>query len=516
MKNFFKRIFKEIERFILNRRTQVIMLLIIQLVIMGLLLWGLSGYSAIFSFGLSLISLFVVVYIVNTRVKPGYKLSWMALILTIPIFGGLFYLILKLQSSSGAMKRNRDYYEELRRKQLVQDGDTIEHFFKDFPDYHNQINYMSGTAGYPIYKNTETHFLTPGEEFFPVFIAELEKAKKFIFLEFFILADGYMWETTLEILKRKASEGVDVRLMYDDIGSMFTLPDGFDKTLEPYGIKCRAFNRFRPLWSSVQNNRDHRKIMVIDGEVAFTGGVNLADEYINKKERFGYWKDCAVMLRGEAVWSFTVTYLQLWDRVHSITEDFLPYRCEFPELPDALGYVIPYADSPDDDENVAEHAYMQMITQAKNYLYIETPYLIIDDSMMSAIILAAKSGVDIRIITPGIPDKKLIFMATRSYYLPLIKAGVKIYEYTPGFIHSKVAVSDDECAAVGTPNFDFRALYLHYECGALMYGTQTVQDVKKDFLDLLPQCHEVTEEEMKMSFPVRVFQSFLRLFAPFL
>ncbi len=516
MKAFFHRVFKAIERFILNRRTQVVALLIIQLAIMGLIIWLLSGYSVIFSLLLSLISLFVVVYIVNTRVKPGYKLSWMALILTFPIFGGLFYLVLKLQSSSGAMKRNREYYDLLKDKYLSQDPETKDHFFEDFPDYHNQVNYMSGTAGYPIFRNTTTEFLTPGEEFFPRFTAELEKAEKFIFLEFFILADGYMWETTLEILKRKAAEGVDVRLMYDDIGSMFNLPDGFDKTLEPYGIKCIAFNRFRPLWSSVQNNRDHRKIMIIDGEVAFTGGVNLADEYINKKARFGYWKDCAVMLRGDAVWSFTVTYLQMWDRVHGITEDFLPYKREFPALEDAEGYVLPYADAPDDVENVSEHAYMQMITQAKRYLYIETPYLIIDDSMMSALILAAKSGVDIRIITPAIPDKKLVFMTTRSYYLPLLKAGVKIYEYTPGFIHSKVVVSDDECAAVGTPNFDFRALYLHFECGTLMYGTKTVQQTKKDFLDMLDQCHEVTVPEMERNFPVRVFQSFLRLIAPFL
>lgn len=516
MKRFFHRIYKAIERFILNRRTQVVFLLLIQLAMMGLVVWLLSGYSVIYSLLLSLVSLLVVVYIVNTRVKPGYKLSWVALILTFPIFGGLFYLILKLQSSSGAMKRNREYYESLGNKYLIQDQEVLERFHREFPDYYNQINYMTKTAGYPVYQNTVTEFLTPGEEFFPRFIAELEKARKFIFLEFFILADGYMWETTLEILKRKAAAGVDVRLIYDDIGSMFNLPDGFDKTLEPYGIKCKAFNRFRPLWSSVQNNRDHRKIMVIDGEVAFTGGVNLADEYINRKSRFGHWKDSAVMLRGDAVWSFTVTYLQMWDRIHGIAENFLPYRNESRIIADAGEYVLPYADAPDDVENVSEHAYMQMITQAKRYLYIETPYLIIDDSMMSALILAAKSGVDIRIITPAIPDKKLVFMTTRSYYLPLLKAGVKIYEYTPGFIHSKVVISDDERVAVGTPNFDFRALYLHFECGTLIYGGRTVEQAKNDFLGMLPLCREMTVSDMERHLPVRVFQSFLRLFAPFL
>lgn len=510
-----RRFIDKIKKLLLNRRTTVVVLLLMQLAVLFLTIWGASEFSRAFTIAFRLISVIVAVYIVNTRAKPGYKLSWLALILSFPIFGGLFYLLLKLQGSSGKFYRSRAHYDAWKSDNLKQDPDCAAEFSRLYPSRVTQLEYMSGTAGYPLFRNTETVFLTPGEEFFSHFIEELEKAEKFIFLEFFILDDGYMWDKTFEILVRKASEGVDIRLMYDNIGSLFTLPDGFYKTLEPFGIKCATFNEFKPLWSSVQNNRDHRKIMVIDGKVAFTGGVNLADEYINERQRFGYWKDCALMLRGDAIWSFTFTFLQMWNRVHGTEEDVSVYKIPQPVISAADGFVLPYADDPGDDENVSEHVYMQIITQAKKYLYIETPYLIIDDSMMSALILAAKSGVDVRIVTPSIPDKKLVFMTTRSYYLPLIRGGVKIYEYTPGFIHSKAVVSDDEVATVGSPNFDFRSLYLHFECGTVLYGNKTVTDVRDDFFDILKDCHEITEEEMQRHLPVRIFQSILRLLAPF-
>ena len=510
-----RRFIARIKKIVLSRRTVVVFFLLIQILIIVFSVWGASAYSRIATAVLTTISVLVAVYIINTRAKPGYKLSWLALILSVPVFGGLFYLILKLQEFNRPMRRNRKHYEALKPLYLSQDTALREKACREFPVRETQINYLTGKAGYPLYDNTETQFLTPGEEFFKAFIAELEKAEKFIFLEFFILDSGYMWDRTFDILTRKAAEGVDVRLMYDNIGSLFTLEDGFYRTLAPFGIKCATFNEFRPFWSSVQNNRDHRKIMVIDGKVAFTGGVNLADEYINKKERFGYWKDCALLLRGDAVWSFTVTFLQMWNRVHGTEEDFSAFRYDSGRAENAVGYVIPYADDPENDDNVCEHVYMQMINSSRKYMYIETPYLIIDDSMMSALILASKSGVDVRIITPSIPDKKLVFMTTRSYYLPLLKEGIRIYEYTPGFIHSKVAVSDDEIVTVGSPNFDFRSLYLHYECGAVMYGTGCVKSAKEDFIEVLSKSREITVRDMKKNFIRRFFQSFLRLFAPF-
>ena len=368
-----------------------------------------------------------------------------------------------------------------------------------------------------MYDNSKTEYFAPGEKFFPVFMEELKKAKEFIFLEFFIIdADDRMWKDVREVLKRKAAEGVEVRVMYDDLGCLGTVPNDYKNTLAQMGIKCTVFNPFKPLWSSVQNNRDHRKITIIDGKIAFTGGVNLADEYINKKRRFGYWLDCAASVKGEAVNSFTVMFLELWSAANFKEEDFAPYLRTTPKNTYADGYILPYSDSPTDDENVCEHVYMQILNNAKRYVYIETPYFIIDDSMLSAFILAAKSGVDIRIITPAIPDKKLVHMTTRSYYDVLIAAGVRIYEYTPGFIHSKLVVSDDDTAAVGTANFDFRSLYLHYECGELVFNSSAVDVIKKNFLDTLSQCREITKEDTERNIFVRFGQSVLRIIAPLL
>ena len=318
------------------------------------------------------------------------------------------------------------------------------------------------------------------------------------------------------LISLNASEGVEVRIMYDDLGCIGAVPDDYTKTLAEMGIKCTVFNPFRPFWSSVQNNRDHRKITVIDGKTAFTGGINLADEYINEKERFGYWLDSAVSLKGEAVNSFTVMFLELWNGSNRLKEDFSLYLRHTPKGTYADGYILPYADAPTDDENVCEHVYMQIINNAKHYVYIETPYFIIDDSMLSAIILAAKSGVDIRIITPAVPDKKLVHMTTRSYYDALIKAGVRVYEYTPGFVHSKLVVSDDDTATVGTANFDFRSLYLHYECGELIFNSSAVEAIKQDFLNALPLCREIKKEDTKRNIFVRFGQSVLRIIAPLL
>ena len=325
-----------------------------------------------------------------------------------------------------------------------------------------------------------------------------------------------MWGSILEVLKRKASQGVTVRLIYDDMGCFFTLPKDYPAQLKKYGIQCAVFNPFRPVLTVKQNNRDHRKIAVIDGKVAFTGGINLADEYINAIEKHGHWKDAAVMLKGKAAWSFTLIFLQMWGMCTGTDEDygaFYPWKNQGCPIA-AKGFVQPYADSPTDTENVGEHVYLQILNNAKEYVYINTPYLIVDDSMLSALCLAAKSGVDVRIVTPHRWDKWAVHMTTRSYYRELIKAGVKVYEYTNGFIHSKTFVSDDRTATVGTTNLDFRSLYLHFECGALLYETDAVMEVKEDFLQTLDICQEVTEKDYKANVVVRLFQDILRLFAP--
>ena len=333
---------------------------------------------------------------------------------------------------------------------------------------------------------------------------------------YFIIQEGAMWNDILKILIKKAQSGVLVRIIYDDMGCFLLLPKNYPEQLKKYGIECIVFNPFKPFLTVKQNNRDHRKIAVIDGKTAFTGGINLADEYINAIEKFGHWKDCAVMIQGDATWSFTVMFLQMWELCKNEPEDYQKYYpYENSTYTDkTTGYVQPYADSPMDTENVGEHVYLQIINNAKDYVYIYTPYLIIDDSMVSALTLAAKSGIDVRIITPHKWDRWVVHMTTRSYYRELIKAGVKIYEYSKGFLHAKTFVSDDMTATIGTTNLDFRSLYLHFECGVWLYNTTAVMELKNDFLHTLKECQPITLKECTPNLFLRFFQDILRLFAP--
>ena len=328
-----------------------------------------------------------------------------------------------------------------------------------------------------------------------------------------------MWRTILDILEEKVKEGVDVRLIYDDMGCLTTLPHKYYETLRKKGIKCQVFNPFRPILNIIQNNRDHRKFCIIDGYVGFTGGVNLADEYINQKERFGHWKDTAVMLKGEAVWNMTAMFLHMWNvitnnREDNSLEEYLPHVWH-PEPFVGDGYVQPFCDSPLDNETVGENVYLNIINRARRYVYICTPYLVIDNEMMTALCLAAKSGVDVRLMTPGIPDKKLVFLLTQSYYEQLLEAGVKIYEYQPGFLHAKSFVCDDKIGVVGTINLDYRSLYLHFEDGVWIYRNKVIYDIRQDFTDTLDYCKPVTLEFCRgRNIVIRAMQSVMRLFAP--
>ena len=349
-------------------------------------------------------------------------------------------------------------------------------------------------------------------------ISEMEKAKRYIFFEYFIVDQGVMWNRMLDTLVKKVEEGVDVRMIYDDVGSMFLLPGDFENRMESLGIKCMAFNKFRPVVSVVMNHRDHRKILVIDGHTAFTGGINLADEYINQKERFGHWKDTGVMLKGRGVWSFTVMFLEMWNAFRTDTgkfEDFRPCEEELENMieAEAGSFVQPFSDSPLDSEPVGENVYIEILSQARKYVYIFTPYLIIDNELQSALCLAAKRGVDVRIVTPGIPDKKLVFRITRSNYMPLLRAGVRIYEYSPGFIHAKSYVSDDRIGAVGTINMDYRSLFLHFECGTLIYGGKTLINLRDDSLETISVSREIKAQDMNQGFFASLFDAVMRVFA---
>lgn len=505
-------------KIIFNRTTVCIIGIVLQVGYLVSLFWTL-GTAYTYSYALFVVlGLCISIAIVNSDMNPSYKIAWIIVILTFPIFGVMFYIFFGNSRSGSRLRRRMNKYNEDERLLLTQKPESLEGLCGDSPDAKKQARYLLMYGGYPSYQNTSTEYFPIGEAKFEALVRELNKAERFIFMEYFIIQEGKMWNTILEILERKVKEGVDVRVVYDDIGCLFTLPYKYDRKLEAMGIQCRVFNKFKPIWSAKMNNRDHRKILIIDGHTAFNGGINLADEYINAYPKHGHWKDSAVMLKGEAVWSFTVMFLTMWNYLTASkpasTDAFMP-RPQDIEPYKSDGFVIPFTDSPLDNEPVGENVYLNIINSATKYVYITTPYLIIDNEMYTALVLAAKSGVDVRIITPHIADKWFVHAVTRANYKSLAKHGVKIYEYTPGFIHAKNFVSDDTTAVVGTINLDFRSLYLHFECGTWMYKTDCIADVKKDFLETLEKCQEVTYEECKnVNIFVRMVRALLRLFAP--
>lgn len=491
-------------------------LILIQIGFLVFAVWKLSGYFVYWYISCVLLSLLVIIWLMSKNDNPSYKLAWTILILVLPIFGGLFYLIFGIKRLPLNFKKNIKRVTE-EADQLLKQNKEVYAEISDDQDIKKQVNYFEHFAGFPVYKNTTTEYLTPGEMKFERMVEKLKQAKHYIFMEYFIIEEGTMWDTILDILCQKVKEGVEVRVMYDDIGCINTLPNRYDEKLRKMGIQCCVFNPFHAKLNAVFNNRDHRKILVIDGWIAFTGGINLADEYINAYPKHGHWKDASIMVTGDAVWSFTIMFLTSWNLTTGETTDFDQYRPHTYHIDkfENDGYVIPYADSPFDGEHVGEYAYMNIINNATDYVYINTPYLIIDHEFLTALSLAAKNGVDVRIVTPHIPDKWYVHLMTQSFYPPLVRAGVKIYEYTPGFIHSKTFVSDDHTATVGTVNLDFRSLYLHFECGTWLYQTKTVSDVKEDFLKTLERCQEITLEDCKnVKWYKRCLRGILRVFAP--
>ena len=404
----------------------------------------------------------------RTDTNPAYKIMWMLIVLLMPVSGVLLYLLWGKRTIKPKSAVLLADIERRARAAAAQDERAEAALLAALPQVRPLCDYLVKTAGCPVYAATQTQYFAMGQDFFPVFLDEVRRARRCIFLEYFIIQPGEMWDETLAVLKEKAAQGVDVRVIFDGVGSLFTLPTDYDAALRAAGIKCHSFNPVRFSWHPADykmlNHRDHRKIAVIDGEVGFTGGLNFADEYINRKARFGVWKDAAILLRGPAVYGLTNTFLRAWAFVSGEKADFSQPRPAL-AFPGEEGFVQPYCDSPVDDENVSESVYSTLIQRAKRYVYITTPYLIVDNELVTGLCLAAKSGVDVRIITPGIPDKWYVYYVTQSYYARLVRAGVRIYEYTPGFLHAKLYVCDDEVAVVGSANTDYRSLYLHFENG---------------------------------------------------
>ncbi len=496
-------------------RLIIVILILSQIIVLLNFVLSKSQSSRIFSLVLTSASIITVFYVLSRKVKSSYKITWVIIILTFPLFGGLMYLLVHFQSSTKRFNAI-DRVSKKAKKLFYLPGSAYKESLEEMPQFTCQIKYLQNYANFPIYSNTSVHYLSPGESKLKSMLEQLEKAEKYIFLEYYIVKEGAMWNSVLDILIRKVKQGVVVRLLYDDMGCFFTLPQDYPEQLRKYGIECTVFNPFRPVMTAQQNNRNHRKIAVIDGKVAFTGGINLSDEYINAVERFGHWKDASIMVKGLAAWSFTLMFLQMWDLCTNSDEDYYsyyPWKNEICQI-DSGGFVQPYADNPVDSDYIGEHVYMQIINNARDYIYINTPYLIVDDSMFSALCLAAKSGVDVRIVTPHKWDKWLVHVTTRSYYQDLISAGVKIYEYTEGFMHSKTFVSDDIVATVGTINMDFRSLYLNFECGALLYENSAIMGIKDDFIKTLDKCVAITTDNCKTNIFMGMFQDLLRLVAP--
>ena len=500
---------------IYGRVLMIIAILVIQITILGFAFMWLSEDIPYIYGGFTVLTAILVIYILNKNENPSFKLAWIVLFVVSPVFGALFYLFVKFQVESKLINYKLLKIIDETQQYLSQDKKVIAELEEVDMQVANLAKYMVNIGGYPIYKNTDIEYFSLGEEKFKEMKKQIKKAQKFIFMEYFIVEESYMWNSILEILEEKVKEGVEVRFMYDGMCSLSLLPYNYPDFIKEKGIKCKMFSPIKPVLSTAQNNRDHRKILVIDGKVAFNGGINLGDEYINRIEKYGHWKDTAIMLTGDAVKSFTLMFLQMWNINEKNHDDFEKYISIEKEEQNSIGYVMPYGDSPLDNENVGENVYLDILATAKRYVHIMTPYLIIDNEMMIALTYAAKRGIDIKLILPSIPDKKSAFMLARTYYPELIRAGVKIYEYTPGFVHAKVFSSDDEKAVVGTINLDFRSLYLHFECATFFYKTNTVKYVENDFQNTLAACKLITIEDYnKLNIFYKIGGGVLKLIAP--
>lgn len=511
-------------RQLFSRVVLVSLAIAVQIAWLFVIVFFLSSYYLAVAFALNLVSLAVVLFIINRPGNPQVKMAWIVPILVFPLFGGIVFLI-----SGGkrpkhkllhAMQKSEAMLAPYKQSNLGNGDAELSASQEERNAYlAGQSLYLSRN-GFPAYGNTAADYYCDCKAGWEQMLRDLERAERFIFLEYFIINPGVMWTPVLEILKKKAAAGVEVRLVYDDVGSISSLPRKYWKELESYGIRCVVFNPYRPVYAVVMNHRDHRKILVIDGNVAYTGGVNFADEYIGEKVRFGEWKDNLLRMEGEAVRSMTLLFLEMWNanRPTDTSEGVALYMPD-PARSAAIrcdGVVQPYGDSPVDREILAENVYLNIINQAVRYVYIYSPYVVIDYEMTRALCLAARRGVDVRLVVPAIPDKKIVYALTKSYFPELIENGVKVYKFTPGFVHSKVFVADDRQAVVGSVNLDYRSLTLHFENACMFVDHPVIPSVKADFEETFPRCELVTVPKRRFGVLYGLYLGLLRLFAPLL
>ncbi len=504
-----------IVRMLFGRTGIVSFLLLVQVIVLFNIFRFLETLIPYAFISLAFLTLLMVVHIINTESNMSIKLSWIILIMLIPGFGGLLYLFIEQDIGHRRLRELLKAITKESKKEFERQDKLMGSLKVENAGLYNLATYTGKIGGFPIYEKSAAKYFPSGEAAFLEILAQLSSAKKYIFLEFYIIAEGDMWGQILKILADKVQEGVEVRVMYDGTCEFSTLPYSYRKKIEELGIMCKVFSPIRPFISTHYNYRDHRKILVIDGLVAFTGGINLADEYINKIEVYGHWKDTAIMISGDAVDSFTLMFLQMWnigekDRAY-ITSS---YACK-PLAEATPGYILPFGDSPLDNDRVGEMIYMDILSTALRYVHIMTPYLILDGEMLIALQFAAKRGIDVKIIMPHIPDKKLVFALSRNHYKELIDAGVQIYEYTPGFMHAKAFLSDDLKAVVGTINLDYRSLYHHFECAVYMEAVPAVLDIERDFNETLQLSHKISLEDIKkFNIFMTLIGKFLKLIAP--
>ena len=504
IRRFFHRIF--------NRITLTALLLLFQFAwLMGLVL-RLAQHAVWVNLFFTAVSVILALIIIRRDDNPAYKINWLLVLCILPLFGVLVYALLGNKHLSRRLRRKLDTVERAHPVPRREIPDGLP------PRFAASCCYLTRHGSGAVSCDTDVDYFALGDELYPALLRDLEAAERYIFLEYFIISEGKMLDGIMDILKRKAAAGLDVRIIYDDIGCEAAASLSFIPDAQRHGIRCLAFNPIIPIISIVMNHRDHRKIVVIDGKVAYTGGINLADEYINEKVRFGHWKDTGLRLRGTAAHSFLYMFLNLWNALRPTETDYTPFLAPVPDAlsPQRPDLVLPFSDSPLDEEHVGQTVYLEILAQAERYVYIFTPYLIIDNEMQTALCTAAKRGVDVRIVTPGIPDKKMAFRLTRSYYPVLLRAGVKIYEYTPGFIHAKSFVSDDRIGVVGTINLDYRSLYLHFECGTLLYGGEAVRALRDDSIRTMEQSRAVipTDLDKPRALIQRFIDAVLRALSP--
>ncbi len=462
------------------------------------------------------ITTFAVIFkIIASDDNPDYKIPWILFVLIIPVAGLMLYFIFGSRKLKPKFIRRLKELKNLSYKQ--DDKELLEQLEKENPIALAQAKSLINIADTHLFTNTKQTYYPSGEAYHKALLEDLRKASKFIYLEYFIIEEGKFWNSILDILKEKAKQGLDIKVAFDDIGCMSTLPGNYAKQLKKLGIEATPFSRMKGQADNEFNNRNHRKITVIDGIIGYTGGINIADEYINDFQKYGHWKDVGIRLEGEAVREFTKLFLIDFG-INLKTPLNLPDNL-YPNIDiKENGYIVPFGDGPKPlyERRVGKTIIQHMLTTATKYVYITTPYLIIDNELCTSLENAAKRDVDVRIIVPHIPDKKIVFNMTRSYYKRLIDCGVKIYEYEPGFIHAKTYLADDKYAIIGTINLDYRSLVHHFENGVWLYNCDCIRDLKSDIVDTIDKSIEITPKMLKTNIFNRMFRALVRIFAPML